>query len=123
MDIGRREIDLWHKDRGFKEIGYHYVIRRDGVVERGRPDRVPGAHVSGHNGTTIGICMIGGLDESGRPAPEYTPAQWAALRKLLAELVLAYPGAEIKGHRDYPRVAKACPSFDVAAWLEGSWTP
>ena len=118
MDIGRKEIDRWHRDRGFAEVGYHYIIRRSGEIEKGRPDSKPGAHVAGHNAHTIGICLIGGLDEAGKPAAEYTEAQWTALRKLLGELVMAYPGAEIKGHRDYPGVNKACPSFSVADWLE-----
>lgn len=123
MDIGRREIDLWHRDRGFKEIGYHYLIRRDGTKERGRADRIPGAHVTGHNATTIGICLIGGLNEQGHPAPEYTDAQWSSLRKLIQELLIAYPGADVLGHRDFPNVAKECPCFSVADWLDGSWVP
>ena len=120
QDIGRKEIDRWHRDRGFAEIGYHYIIRRSGEVEKGRPDSKPGAHVSGHNHNTLGICLIGGLNEAGRPAPDYTDAQWGALRKLLAELVMAYPGADILGHRDFPGVNKACPSFDVAGWLDSA---
>jgi N-acetyl-anhydromuramyl-L-alanine amidase AmpD len=118
MDIGRKEIDRWHRDRGFAEIGYHFILRRDGTVEKGRPDSKPGAHVAGHNAHTIGICLVGGLDEAGKPAAEYTEAQWTSLRKLLGELVMAYSGAEIKGHRDYPGVNKFCPSFSVADWLE-----
>jgi N-acetylmuramoyl-L-alanine amidase len=118
QDIGRKEIDRWHRDRGFAEIGYHYIIRRSGEVEKGRPDEKPGAHVAGHNHNTLGICLIGGLNEAGRPAPDYTQAQWAALRKLVQELLLAHPGAEVKGHRDFPGVNKACPSFDVAGWLD-----
>lgn len=118
QDIGLAEIRRWHvEENGWSDVGYHYIIRRSGTVEKGRPDSEPGAHVEGHNARTIGICLIGGLNESGKPAPEYTDAQWSALRTLVQELLVAYPQAEVKGHRDYPGVKKLCPSFDVAAWL------
>ncbi len=117
QDIGRAEIDKWHKARGWSGIGYHYVIRRDGSVEVGRPVAEIGAHVEGHNSDSVGICLVGGLDRDGQPAPEYTAAQWSSLHGLLVGLHAHYPAAAIVGHRDFPGVTKACPSFDVSAWL------
>lgn len=116
MDIGRAEIDVWHRERGFDGIGYHYVIRRGGEVEDGRPLSVAGAHVAGHNARTVGICLVGGIDDAGEPENNFTGEQFFALRELLAELVEVLPGEVwIKGHRDF--AAKACPSFDVARWI------
>lgn len=117
-DIGAREIDSWHRQRGFSGIGYHYVIRRDGRVEMGRPLAQAGAHVAGHNSTTIGICLVGGVDAKNKAENNFEPKQWAALKKLVGELKRDYPGAEIKGHRDFPKVAKDCPCFDARAWAK-----
>jgi hypothetical protein len=120
LDVGVAEIRGWHKQRGWADIGYHYVIRRNGEVEKGRPDAQPGAHVAGHNQRTLGVCMVGGLDADGNPAPDYTPEQWRSLRELLDDLQARYDVDEdgILGHRDFPGVGKACPSFDVRRW----WT-
>lgn len=116
MDIGLREIRQWHRERGWLDIGYHYVIRRDGTVEVGRPQDVIGAHVEGHNSESLGICMAGGIDASGKPENNFTAAQFESLRALLDKLKADYPSARIVGHRDLdPK--KACPSFDVASWL------
>lgn len=116
MDIGLREIRQWHRERGWLDIGYHYVIRRDGTVETGRPKDVIGAHVEGHNYESLGICLAGGIDASGKPENNFTEAQFASLRILLAQLKGDYRSAQIVGHRDLdPK--KACPSFDVASWL------
>lgn len=117
-DVGAVDIDRWHKQRGFRRIGYHYVIRRDGTVEKGRPDTEVGAHAEGYNKASIGICLVGGVDASKRMNPQdnFTPAQKDALRTLLYQLRALYPDATVLGHRDIPGVAKACPSFDVKAW-------
>lgn len=116
MDIGLREIRQWHRERGWLDIGYHFVIRRDGKVETGRPHDVIGAHVEGHNYESLGICMAGGIDAKGKPENNFTPAQFESLRALLDKLKVDYPSAKIVGHRDLdPK--KACPSFDVASWL------
>lgn len=116
MDIGLREIRQWHRERGWLDIGYHFVIRRDGTVEAGRPHDVIGAHVEGHNYESLGICMAGGIDAKGKPENNFTPAQFESLRALLDKLKVDYPSAKIVGHRDLdPK--KACPSFDVASWL------
>jgi N-acetylmuramoyl-L-alanine amidase len=118
LDVGAKDIRQWHRQKGWIDIGYHKVIRRDGSVEDGRPLDVVGAHVEGHNSTSIGICLVGGVDEKNQPQDNFTPAQWDALAALLSDLVKAYPGCTIQGHRDFPGVKKACPSFDVAAWLK-----
>ena len=83
----------------------------------GRPLEEAGAHVSGHNARSIGVCLAGGLDAAGKSAAEYTPGQWTALSQLLARLAGRFPAAEIMGHRDFPGVRKDCPCFDVRAWL------
>lgn len=116
MDIGAAEIRQWHRGNGWNDIGYHYVIRRNGVIEAGRAESVPGAHAAGHNSDTIGICLVGGLDQAGQPAPLFEPAQMKTLAELLERLRQTYPGAEVLGHRDLPGVRKACPSFDVRHW-------
>lgn len=116
--VDAKEIDRWHRMRGFLSIGYHYVIKRDGTVETGRPLETVGAHAAGHNTDSIGICLIGGVAEDGKtPEDNFTDKQWAALKGLLTDLLAQFPGAEVLGHKDLPRVAKACPSFDVRKWV------
>lgn len=115
---GRAEIDRSHRQRGFIAIGYHYVIKRDGTVETGRPRDTVGAHVEGYNSRSIGICMIGGVNAAGKAENNFTPAQFDALADLLATLKRVFPKAVIQGHRDFPKVAKDCPSFDVRSWLK-----
>ena len=104
-----------HRARGFATVGYHYYITRDGTVHAGRPLFQEGAHATGFNKHSIGICYEGGLDPSGKPADTRTPAQRDTLRKLLLRLKADYPKARIVGHRDLPGVNKACPCFDVRA--------
>ncbi len=116
MDIGVQEIREWHLARGFTDIGYHFVIRRDGRRELGRPIEQIGAHVLEHNATTIGVCLVGGVDEHKQPQANFMPEQYAELTNLLNELHAQFPHAQILGHRDFPHVAKACPSFDVRSW-------
>ena len=118
MDIGAREIRQWHKAKGWSDIGYHYVIRRDGRVEKGRPENTIGAHVSGHNANSIGVCLVGGVSDKDYTKAEnnFTKEQFESLKSLLKTLSEKYPKATILGHRDFPKVAKACPSFDVRPW-------
>ena len=107
------QIDTWHRQRGFHlGIGYHYVVRRNGEVEVGRPEWMVGAHCKNHNAHSIGVCYEGGLDIRGQPADTRTPQQKAALRQLLAELHGRYPRALIVGHHDL-NPQKACPCYDV----------
>jgi len=117
QDIGAKDIDRMHRLRGFRCIGYHYVIRRDGTVETGRPLTEPGAHVENWNHCSWGICLVGGVDSKLKPEANFTPAQLATLSNLVSELLRRAPHATVQGHRDFPNVAKACPSFDVAHWL------
>ena len=118
MDIGAAWIRSMHRRAGWLDIGYHFVIKRDGTVEPGRPTDRPGAHARGFNHLSLGICLAGGVSESDVKKPEnnFTEAQFVALRSLLKAMKETYPDAIILGHRDLPNVAKACPSFDVREW-------
>ena len=108
------DIDRWHKSRGWKCIGYHYVIYRDGSVHTGRSVEQIGAHCAGHNANSIGICYIGGLSSDNKtPKDTRTPAQIKALRDLVGELKKKYTGATVHGHNEF--AAKECPCFDVKA--------
>lgn len=117
MDIGRKEIDKWHRDKGWSGIGYHKVIRRNGTIEDGRPLDNIGAHVEGFNAKSVGICMVGGKGSDGKGEANFTPPQWESLRNLIIGLKEKYPRAKIVGHRDLNE-GKECPSFDVSAWRE-----
>lgn len=124
QDIGRKEIDQWHKQRGWNGIGYHWVIRRDGTVEQGRSEAQPGSHTQGRNKNSIGVCMIGGVRRQGDkliPEDNFTPAQWASLKRLTLQLLNRYPNADVRGHRDFAN--KACPSFSVADWIKREQIP
>lgn len=131
MDIGADEIRQWHLKRGWLDIGYHFVIRRDGTIEQGRPRDVQGAGARGYNHNSIHICLVGGV-RRGRhkgnnsvgfvvkdvPENNFTPEQFASLRKLIFEELVPYaPKAVVLGHRDLPGVKKACPCFDVREWI------
>lgn len=107
----RDDVDRWHRARGWRCIGYHYLVGLDGTVWTGRPEGEQGAHCSGRNARSIGVCYVGGLDASGAPADTRTPAQRATLVSLLRTLRRRYPQARIRGHRDF--AAKACPCFDA----------
>ena len=103
------QIDTWHRQRGFHlGIGYHYVIRRNGEIEPGRPEYMVGAHCKNHNKYSIGVCYEGGIDARGQPADTRTLEQKASMRKLLTELHSRYPRAVIVGHHDL-NPQKACP--------------
>lgn len=107
-----QDIDRWHRQRGFRCIGYHFVIYLDGTVHTGRPIAEIGAHCKGQNATSIGICYIGGLAADGRtPKDTRTEAQKLALVALVANLKKQFPNATLHGHCEF--AAKACPSFKV----------
>lgn len=111
-DFTVADIKRWHLARGFSDIGYHYVIYRDGSIHRGRDESIIGAHCTGHNTNSIGVCYIGGCVSNGKtPKDTRTPQQKQSLVKLLKELKTKYPQASIHSHRDYAN--KACPSFDA----------
>ena len=132
QDVKAADIDKQHKERGFKMIGYHFVIDLDGTIEKGRPLTMNGAHCNtkglsnkSYNSHSIGICLIGGLDKDGNPADTFTPEQMISLHKLVNELEMEYDVKEVIGHRDASpdlngdgkisknEWIKACPCFDV----------
>lgn len=105
------EINSWHKQNGWKSIGYHYVIYLDGTIHKGRPEEEIGAHCVGHNKNSIGICYIGGCDKNMQPKDTRTVGQKRALIEILKRLKRDYPSASICGHNEFAN--KACPSFNV----------
>lgn len=116
-DVTVEEIDAWHRKRGFKSIGYHYVIYLDGSIHKGREDDKIGAHCVGYNSRSLGVCYVGGLAKDGKtPKDTRTEAQKQSLYKLLKMLKTKYPEARIFGHRDF--AAKACPCFDATKEYE-----
>lgn len=117
-EVSVETIRRWHRQRGFADIGYHYVIHLDGTIEPGRAEHAVGAHCLHHNQNSIGICYIGGTDRQGNPKDTRTPAQTAALVQLLKRLTDRYnlPLTAIHGHNEFAQ--KACPSFDVQQWLK-----
>lgn len=113
-DVSVAEIDAWHRARGFRCIGYHYVVMLDGTVTRGRDESKAGAHCKGQNSCSLGIAYVGGVKADGKtPADTRTAAQRRAMIALLRELRRRYPSATIHGHREF--AAKACPCFDARA--------
>lgn len=121
QDVTRDEVDGWHRARGFREIGYHWFIRRDGTLEEGRAEGTLGAHVRGHNSGTIGICWAGGLDRAtGADVGVWnpTPAQLACIMRLITDIQKRWPKAKrVIGHNDL--VATQCPGLPkggVAKW-------
>lgn len=116
MDIGVEEIRKWHLERGFDDIGYHHVNRRDGTLEAGRPLDEIGAHVKGYNTGSIGVCLVGGVDVKNKPDANFTITQWDTLREYVKEFKKQYPKATIHGHNEFDN--KACPSFNVQEWLK-----
>lgn len=115
MDVTAKDIDRWHRERGFLKIGYHFVIRRDGTIEDGRPVKEPGAHAKGHNRTSIGICLVGGVTKEQDAQFNFTHAQMGSLNSLVWKIKQDLPDIEITGHNDVSD--KACPCFDVEAWF------
>lgn len=116
QDVTVNSIRQGHLRRGFSDIGYHYVIYRDGSIHDGRNVNISGAHCTGHNQHSIGVCYVGGLEnipnvpyEKLPPKDTRTAAQKASLLKLLKELKTLYPKATIHGHYEYAN--KACPCF------------
>lgn len=111
-DFTVADIKKWHLARGFSDVGYHYIIYRDGSINKGRDESKIGAHCTGHNSYSIGVCYIGGVAKDGKtPKDTRTDAQKKSLLSLLRELQERYPKATIHGHREFAN--KACPSFDA----------
>lgn len=116
-DVRAEEIRRWHKAKGWNDIGYHYVIDIDGIIEAGRDIECAGAHTQGQNATSIGICYVGGCDTKMQPKDTRTEAQKESLRLLIKFLKLKYKDAKVFGHRDFAK--KACPCFDAKTEYEG----
>lgn len=118
MDIGAEEINQWHLDRGWAGIGYSWVIRRSGKIEKGRDldndgdvlEEV-GAHAAGFNAHSVSACLVGG-----KGGFNFTDAQMASLDFLVNDMEARFPGIEVLGHCDLPGVTKGCPCFDVREW-------
>ncbi len=121
MEVDAARIKRWHLKRGWSDIGYHYIIKRNGTIEQGR-DRDNdgnileeiGAHVKGYNRNSIAICWVGGYDG----IDNRTNEQKTSLETLIKLLHEIYPNARILGHKDFPGVSKNCPSFEVTDWLK-----
>jgi len=113
-----KEIDRWHRARGWLKIGYAKVIKRDGTVEQGRGDDELQAHVKEYNHVSTSVCVVGGADEDNWREPEdnFTAEQWGSLKTVLEELVIKYPEARIVGHYDLDE-RKTCPNFNVREYL------
>ena len=117
MDIGVKEIDEWHKARGWSGIGYHYVIRRIGFLEYGRNLNRIGAHVKGKNRGSVGICLVGGhhSHRDDLPSEHYTEHQLNMLVQVVRGLKITLPGLiTVHGHNEFS--SKACPGFQVPKW-------
>ena len=135
MDIGSGQITIMHQARGFDDIGYHLVIRRDGRIEAGEAFKSRGAHVKGLNSVSVGVCMVGGIDEDGKSENNFTDEQWKAARHAFEFLTLLYPDADHVGHRDLSpdknrdgRVVrreflKDCPCYSVTEWIQNNLQP
>ena len=114
------DIRRWHLKMGFRDIGYHFVVYLDGSVHQGRHLDQVGAHTTGHNAHSVGVCDIGGLDSNLKPKPKpkdtRTPQQRQAMLNLCRELLERFPQATVHGHNEYAK--KACPSFDARQWAK-----
>lgn len=115
-DVKAATISQWDQAK-FGQTSYHHVVELDGKEVQTLPDTAKGAHVGGANSGNIGVCYVGGVDARGNPKDTRTPAQKAALRAIVERYRKAHPGLIVRGHRDWPGVKKACPSFDVATAL------
>lgn len=117
MDVDAALIRKWHvNENGWRDIGYHYVIRRNGEIELGRNVKDTGAHASGYNHKSIGICMVGGMAEDNSAENNFTDKQWTALTDRVKSILVDYPNAKVIGHNEISK--KECPSFDVQKWKE-----
>lgn len=118
-DNTAKQVNQWDIEK-FGQISYHWVIELDGDAIRGLPDNVKGAHVGRANTGNIGVCYVGGtttMNSGAKPKDTRTKAQKVALRTLVRTYQARYPGIVVRGHNEWPGVAKACPSFDVSKWL------
>jgi N-acetylmuramoyl-L-alanine amidase len=106
------DIRRWHKERGFSDIGYHYVVCLDGSVHKGRLLEQQGAHCLGQNKNSIGVCYIGGVSKTGKSMDTRTKEQKEALKSLVESLKTQYPESVVYGHKDFTNT-KDCPCFNA----------
>lgn len=130
QDFDVSDIRRWHLANGWKNIGYHFVIKLNGDIQEGRNIQQAGAHTKGYNQDSIGICYIGGCDKDGKPKDTRTEEQKNALYCLVKTLMKKYGVSEVKGHRDYSpdknhdgkitqnEWVKSCPCFEVSDWMK-----
>lgn len=109
--------NYWKKNLGWKQPGYHIIVKPNGDKERLALDETICNGVKNHNANSIHVSYIGGVDEKGKALDNRTDAQKKTLLETLCGLKAMYPNAKIRGHRDFANVAKECPSFDVQEWL------
>jgi N-acetylmuramoyl-L-alanine amidase len=119
MDIGYDEIRKWHVDQnGWDDVGYHFIIRRNGKLEKARPEGYSGAHAPSHNSRSIGICLVGGMAEDGGPENNFTLEQFLTLKDLVNMIMDKYSDiTEVLGHCDVQDNKPNCPGFNVKEWL------
>lgn len=110
-------IKNYWKSKGWKHPGYHFIIDVDGKISHLNPLSIPANGVRGHNQDSIHIAYTGGVDSDLNPLDNRTELQRAVMEGLVKALHAVFPEAKIKGHRQFPNVRKACPSFDVPEWL------
>lgn len=119
QDYSVEDLRRDHKARGFRDIGYHFYVRRDGSMTQHRRLLEVGAHARPYNRCSIGVCYEGGLDENGKPCNTMTKEQSNRLADLFRNLRIAFPKAKIVGHRDLPGTTpKECPCLDTAEWAK-----
>ena len=124
LDFKKKNIEQWHKERGFPcsggtYCGYHYIIDLDGTIEIGKPFGYAGTHCKGENACSIGICYIGGLDKDGQPCDTRTAAQCESMVNLVRVLRACFPEAKVYGHRDF--ASRDCPCFEVRHFFPTQW--
>ena len=119
MDIGYKEIRKWHvEDNGWDDVGYHYIIKRDGTVEVARAEAFQGAHAPAVNSKSIAICLVGGMAEDGDAENNFTLEQFLSLKDLIKKIKMTNPNiVEIVGHCDVQDNKPNCPGFNLKEWL------
>ena len=134
-DIGSADIHIMHRARGWDGIGYGLVIKRNGRLELGEDLRKAGAHAKGWNNKSVGIVLVGGVDEDGKPENNFTDEQWQAAKHVFEFFTLLYPDASHVGHRDLSpdkdhdgrierhEFLKDCPCYSVQQWIENDLKP